>query len=236
MPKLIDKLSLFFPTYNEEGNIETVVAKAKKVLEQVASRWEIIIVNDGSSDKTGAIALRLSKNDKRIRVITNNPNRGYGGALQSGFYGAKYDWVVYNDSDGQFDFSEITKFLEVKDSADLLLGYRIKRNDSFYRLVLAKGWALCLFLSFGLRLRDVDCGFKMVNKRVLNKIPKLESERGGMINAELAIKAKEYGFELKQIGVHHYPRKTGVATGAQVKVIIKSFADLFNLWKKLRLG
>ena len=236
MPKLIDKLTLFFPTYNEEGNIETVVLKAGKVLEEVAGQWEIIIINDGSRDRTGEIAAKLSKSDKRVRVITNSPNRGYGGALQSGFYGAKYDWIVYNDSDGQFDFSEVVKFLEVKDQADLILGYRIKRNDSFYRLVLAKGWALCLFLSFGLKLRDVDCGFKMVNKRVLRKIPRLESERGGMINAELAIKAKEYGFKLKQVGVHHYPRRAGVATGAQIRVIIKSFSDLFNLWRKLRLG
>lgn len=225
----ISQLSVFFPTYNEEGNIKETVMATKKVLLSVAENWEIIIVNDGSTDKTAKISESLAQSDKNIRVITNSPNRGYGGALQAGFYNAKYDWIVYNDSDGQFDFSEITKFLVERENADLLLGYRIRRNDSFYRVILAKGWAFCLFLTFGLKLRDVDCGFKMVNRRVLDKIPRLESERGGMINAELAIKAKKYGFKIKQIGVNHYPRKSGQATGAQINVIIKSFLDLIKL-------
>lgn len=236
MAKIIDKLSVFFPTFNEEGNIEKTVLDAKKVLEKTVNEWEIIIVDDGSTDNTGEISDDLAKKDKRIKVTTHQVNRGYGAALQSGFYNAKYDWIVYNDSDGQFDFGEITKFLSETNSADLLLGYRIKRNDSPYRLVLAKGWAMCLFITFGLKLKDVDCGFKMVNIKVLEKIPKLESERGGMINAELAIKAKKYGFRIKQIGVNHYPRIKGVATGAQVKVVIKSFVDLFKLWIKLNIG
>ena len=236
MAKIIDNISVFFPTYNEEGNIEETVLKAKKVLLDVAGNWEIIIVDDGSTDKTGEISAELTKKDKRIKVITHQVNRGYGAALQSGFYNAKYDWVVYNDSDGQFDFSEITKFISEIDSANLLLGYRIKRSDSPYRLILTKGWAMCLFITFGLKLKDVDCGFKMVNKKVIEKIPKLESERGGMINAELAIKAKKYGFRIKQIGVNHYPRTKGLATGAQLNVVVKSFIDLFKLWIKLNIG
>ena len=233
MAKIIDELSVFFPAFNEAGNIESAVTLAKKTLEKVAGRWEIIIVDDGSTDSTPKISDDLAGRDKRIRVIHHKTNKGYGSALQSGFYGAKYEWVVYNDADGQFDFGEITKFIERKNDADLLLGFRIKRRDSFYRLFLAKGWALCLFLFFGSRLRDVDCGFKMVKKNILNKISRLESERGGMINAELAIKAKQAGFGIIQIGVTHYPRKSGRPTGAQLKVIIRSFIDLARLWKKL---
>lgn len=234
MLKKLSELSLFFPTFNEEGNIETTVAKAKKVLPKVAQKWEVIIVDDGSTDQTPQIADKLAQKDKRVRVIHHKKNRGYGGGLQSGFYGAKYDWIVYNDADGQFDFAEITKFIAEKDRADLLVGFRMKRQDAWHRLLFAKGWALALFIFFGLRLKDVDCGFKMVRRAVIQKIPKLESERGGMINAELAIKTKKAGFRIKQIGVHHYPRKIGKATGAQFKVIIKSFVDLFKLWKKLR--
>jgi len=222
MTKTIRELSVFFP--------------AKDVLETVADKWEIIVVNDGSKDMTGGIVRELGKKDPRVKIINHTENRGYGGALQSGFYNSSYEWIAYNDSDGQFDFGEITRFFNEKDSADLLLGYRIKRRDSFYRLFLAKGWAALLFLFFGLRLKDVDCGFKMVKKSVIKKIPRLESERGGMINAELAIKAKEAGFKIRQVGVTHYPRRGGRATGAQPRVIIKSFIDLFKLWVKLRLG
>jgi glycosyltransferase involved in cell wall biosynthesis len=233
---MINSLSVFFPAVNEAENISQTVEAAKEVLETMASKWEIIVINDGSVDETGRIAQDLSRGDERIRVISHKENLGYGGALQSGFYNSRYDWIVYNDSDGQFDFSEITRFVEKMDEADLILGWRIQRKDSFYRKILAKGWATLVFLFFGLRLKDVDCGFKMVRKAVIDKIPHLESQRGGMINAELAIKAKEAGFKIKQVGVTHYPRRAGRATGAQVRVIIKSFLDLFRLWKKLRLG
>lgn len=231
---MIDSLSVFFPSYNEEAHLELTIKKTIKVLKEVASKWEIIIVNDGSSDRTKEIAQTLSKEDKRIRIINHSKNGGYGEALKSGFYSSKYDWIVYTDADGQFDFTEISKFLEKKNRADLLMGYRIKRQDSFYRLLFAKGWALSLLVFFGLRLRDVDCGFKMVRKNVLEIIPHLESTRGGMINAELPIKAKKYGFKIVEIGVHHYSRTAGHAKGADLNVIIKSFVDLFKLWINLR--
>ena len=229
----INQLSVFFPTYNEEGNIANTVLAAKEVLEKVADKWEIIIVNDGSTDGTQEIAEGLRKEDERIIVENHKKNRGYGGALQTGFYAAKYDWIVYNDADGQFDFGETTKFIEKKDEADVFIGYRIKRKDAITRVAFAKGWALALFVFFGLKLKDVDCGFKMIKREVIEKLPKLETERGAMINAELAIKAKKYGFKIKQIGVHHYPRKAGRPTGASIRVIIKSFVDLLRLWKKL---
>lgn len=236
MAILIDELSVFFPAYNEEANIRNTVLVAANLLEKIADKWEIIIVDDGSKDNTPRVSDDLARSDERIRVLHHKVNKGYGAALQSGFYQSKYNWVAYNDSDGQFDFGEITKFIAEKDKGDLLLGYRIKRRDSFYRLFLAKGWSLCVFLFFGLRLKDVDCGFKMVKRQVLDNIPRLESERGGMINAELAIKAKENGFRIKQIGVSHYPRRAGRATGASLNVIVKSFIDLFKLWKELKLG
>src|SRR3989344_4995563 len=229
----INQLSVFFPTYNEEGNIANTVLAAKEVLEKVADKWEIIIVNDGSTDGTQEIAEGLRKEDERIRVENHKKNRGYGGALQTGFYAAKYDWIVYNDADGQFDFGETTKFIEKKDEADVFIGYRIKRKDAITRVAFAEGWALALFVFFGLKLKDVDCGFKMIKREVIEKIPKLESERGAIINTEVAIKTKKYGFKIKQIGVHHYPRKAGRPTGASIRVIIKSFVDLLRLWKKL---
>lgn len=231
---MINNLSVFFPCINEEGNIENTVSKAEQVLKKLKIKYEIIIVDDGSKDATGSIAERLAKTNPNIRVIHHPKNLGYGEALKSGFYNAKYDTIVYTDGDGQFDFSEVTKFLEKILDHDLVIGYRIRRQDSLIRRLFGKGWKLTLLIFFGLRLKDVDCGFKMVKKEVLEKIPHLQSQRGAMINAELAIKAKKYGFKIDQVGVKHYPRLSGRPTGANIKVIAKSYLDLINLWWKLK--
>ena len=133
MARIIEELSVFFPTYNEEGTIRTTVENARKVLLRIAEKWEITIVNDGSSDRTGEIAGRLSEKDKRIRVIDHAPNRGYGAALKSGFYNSQYSWIAFTDSDGQFDFSEVTNFIEKQreTGADLVIGYYKKRRVSY---------------------------------------------------------------------------------------------------------
>jgi len=158
MPKLISELSVFFPSYNEEENIETTVNKAKDVLEKVADKWEIIIVNDGSKDKTAKIANHLSKADKRIKVIHHKLNRGYGGAFKSGLFGAKYAWIAFTDADGQFDFSEITNFIEKqkKTDADLVIGYYKKRRVSNSIIITSKIWEALIFILFGLKVRDID--------------------------------------------------------------------------------
>jgi len=235
MAKLIDELSVFFPAYNEEKNIENTVTKAKSVLEEIADKWELIIVNDGSSDRTGEISEDLAKEDPRIRLITHPPNRGYGASLKSGFHNSRYPWIAFTDSDGQFDFSEIAKFIETQreTKADLVIGYYLKRQVPFYRKVNTFVWELFVFLLFGLKVKDIDCGFKLVSKKVIDKIPKLESERGAFISSEFLIKAKKSGFKMVEIGAHHFPA-TRRGTGANLNVIVKSFVDLFKLWKKLR--
>lgn len=228
----IDSLSVFFPAYNEEKNIAATVTHAIKVLKDLKiPQWEILIIDDGSFDKTGQIADDLAKKYSNIKAI-HQINGGYGMALRAGFDHAKYDPIVYTDADGQFDFSEVAKFLGKIDLADFLMGYRIQRRDHPIRTVFAKGWGLSLFVFFGLTLRDVDCGFKMIKRKVLDAIEEdfpLESTRGGMINAELAIKAKKLGFKVEQVGVNHYPRKAGQPTGVSIKVIIKSYLDLIKL-------
>jgi glycosyltransferase involved in cell wall biosynthesis len=221
MAKMISELSVFFPAYNEEAHAENTVNKAVKVLGGVAKKWEIIIVEDGSADKTLEIAKKLSANDKRIRVVHHKKNRGYGGAFKSGFYNARYKWIAFTDIDGQFDISEITKFIKEQKAtkADLVIGYYKKRQVS-------KGL-------FGLKVRDIDCGFKLVRKKVIDSIPKLESERGAFISTEFLVKAKKEGFKIVEIPVTHYPRTAGLGTGRDLSVIFNSFADLFKLWRKL---
>lgn len=222
-------LSVFFPAYNEEGNIKDTVEKAVGVLEKIkVGSWEILVINDGSKDRTKDVVEKLSRKYPKVRVV-NQPNGGYGAALRSGFKNSKFEWICYTDGDGQFDFSEVAKFLDEEDTADLLLGYRIKRKDPWYRILFAKGWAMSLFIFFGLKFKDIDCGFKMVRRKVIDQVSPLESSRGAMINAELVIKSKRAGFRIKEIGVNHYPRLHGSSTGASLRVIVKSYLDLIKM-------
>jgi glycosyltransferase involved in cell wall biosynthesis len=230
----IKELSVFFPAYNEEGNIEKTVRDAKKILQKIAKRWEIIVVNDGSKDKTGEIAKKLEKEDKKIKAISHKVNKGYGEALKTGFYNAKYEWIATTDADGQFDFSEITKLFEKTKNAQVVIGYRIVRKDSAVRKLFGWGWTLLANILLGINVKDVDCSFKLVKKEVIKKIPKLKSTRGGMISPELLAKAKASGFTIDQVGVHHFSREHGHQTGADINVILKSFVDLLKLWKKLK--
>lgn len=229
-------LSVFFPAFNEEANIKQTVEEALVVLKKLKIKHEILIVDDGSTDMTGQVADSLAKKYEQVQAI-HQPNGGYGQALKTGFNNASYDWIAYTDSDGQFDFSEITSFLDQSLDYDLILGYRIKRSDPPIRNVFALGWKLSLFAFFGLTLKDIDCGFKMMKREVWKKISPISSSRGAMVNAEIIIKAKKNHFKITQVGVNHYPRKKGTPTGASLKVILNSYRDLFRLFlqnKKFR--
>ena len=232
----IEELSVFFPCYNEEKNIKNTVSKAVKVLKKVAKKWEIILINDGSKDNTAKVIEQIKKEyPKEISIITHNPNRGYGAALKSGLYNAKYDWITFTDSDGQFDFEEITKFIDKqqKTKADIVIGYYLSRQVSKATILTSKIWEIIVFILFGLKVTDIDCAFKLIRKSVIEKIPKLEAERGAFISSEFLIKSKKAGFKIVELGVHHYPRVEGKATGRNIKVILKSFSDLFGLWYKI---
>lgn len=236
MAKLIRELSIFLPCYNEGDNLEKTVKNVIENADRVASKWELLLVNDGSKDNTVAVAERLASQNKHLRVINHPVNRGYGAALKSGLYGAKYSWIAFIDADGQFDFSEIDSFIDTqtRTNADLVIGYYRRRQVTQLRKLNSFAWQVVVFLLFGLKIKDIDCGFKLISKNVINKIEKLESERGAFISSEFLIKAKKHNFKIVEIPVHHYPRKAGEATGAKLNVIIKSFVDLFKLWKKLR--
>lgn len=236
MSRQIDKLSVYLPAYNEEANLASTVQNVVQNLEKNVATWEVIIVDDGSKDKTGEIADKLANKDTRISVIHHHPNRGYGAAFKSGLYGCRYPWISFIDSDGQFDFAEINRFIDAqyKTGADMVIGYYLGRKVSFIRKLNSKVWQTIVFLLFGLNVRDIDCGFKLISKKVVDKIEPLQSERGAFISSEFLIKAKKAGFKIIEIGVQHYPRKFGEATGAKLNVIVQSFIDLFNLWFRLK--
>jgi len=236
MSKLISEISFFLPCYNEEKNIKRSVLDVKRVLEKIADKWEIVIVDDGSKDKTGAIADDLSNRIKRVEVVHNRPNRGYGGALKSGFEASRYEWVAFADSDGQFDYSEIVKFIEKQKqtNADLVLGIRGKRADSFMRKLFTLVWSKILpRILLGLRVTDYSCGFKLIRKSVYESVQPLVGEEK-VTQIELLTKAQRKGYKFAEVKVKHLPRQFGHQTGADLKVIIKSIKDLLKLWAQLR--
>ncbi|HEX7041821.1 MAG TPA: glycosyltransferase family 2 protein [Patescibacteria group bacterium] len=236
MTKKVPEISIFFPFWNEEKNVEKVVKSAIPTAREVALKWEIIMVDDGSSDKTLEIAKKLEKSDpSHLRVISHMPNRGYGAALKSGLEGAKYDLVVFNDGDGQFDFSEVKLFLEKIENSDIVIGSRIKRVDHPFRHLLMNLLKIWDFAFFGFYFKDIDCGFKLFKKSALKKIMPLKSE-GAMITTEILARAKSAHLKISQVDVHHYPRKFGDQSGGNVRVIVRAIVESFKLWKDLHYG
>lgn len=236
MDTKVPDLSIFFPFWNEEKNVEAVVRKAIPVAKKIAKRWEIVMVDDGSSDKTLEVCEKLVIEDpEHLRIISHKPNRGYGAALKDGLSFTKYDIVVFNDGDGQFDFSEVTKFLKVIDSVDMVIGYRKKRMDNMVRHILMNLLKIWDFTFFGFYFRDIDCGFKMFKRSAIHTLTPLKSE-GAMITTEILAKAKLKKLRITEVEVTHYPRTWGDQSGANIYVIIRSIIESFNLWWDIKNG
>lgn len=234
---LLPELSVFFPCYNEGENIRNTIECALPIIKEISEKWEVIIVNDGSKDNTLIEAEKLAKTyGKNIRIINHEINKGYGGAFKSGLYGSRYKWIVFTDADGQFDFKDVYELIEKQreTGADLVIGYYLERKVPLYRIWGSKLWEFVVFILFGLKVRDTDCGFKLISRKVPDRIPRLEAERGPFINSEFLIQAKNSGFKVVETGVHHYPRLKGKATGTNFNVLVAAFKDLFRLWFKLR--
>jgi glycosyltransferase involved in cell wall biosynthesis len=227
-------LSVFFPCYNEEANVERTTRAALEACPLVSDDYEVIIVDDGSVDRTGQIADRLAAELPHVRVVHNRPNRGYGGALQAGFRAATKQWVFYTDGDGQFDFKEIPKLLELLDRCEIVSGYRLDRQDSAMRRLNGWGWSMLCNLVLGLWLRDIDCAFKIYPRRLFDEITM--HSQGALIDAEILARAKRRGYRIGQVGVHHYPRMAGLQTGANLKVILRAFVELIKLRGRIMKG
>lgn len=231
----VSELSIFFPFWNEEQNIESVVKKAISVAQKVADRWEIIMVDDGSSDNTYKIALKLQEEDPRLVAVKLESNRGYGAALKAGFANSRYKLIVFNDGDGQFDFSEVTKFLSKIDSADMVIGVRKKRLDHPFRHLLMNLLKVWDFIFFGFRFSDIDCGFKLFKKDSLDKILPFKSE-GAMITTEILARAIKARLKIVEVEVSHYPRIYGDQSGGNLRVIVRAIKESLLLWKEINFN
>ena len=229
MQKKLPELSIFFPFWNEEKNVKHVVESAILVAKSIAEQWEILIIDDGSSDKTYEIGRELAQKYKNVRAITHSPNRGYGAALREGFENARYKYVVFTDGDRQFDFSEVDKFVDAINGSDIVIGFRKKRRDKFVRHVLMYLLKIWDFVFFRFYFKDIDCGFKMFRKSVFNEIMPLRSE-GAMITTEILAKATRKKLKIKEVDVNHYPREFGDQSGANIAVVVRAVLESFILW------
>jgi glycosyltransferase involved in cell wall biosynthesis len=229
MKKRDISISIFFPTYNEEDNIVATVRKAEDVVQTITDTYEIIIVNDGSSDKTPEIAERLARENLRVKVIHQYPNKGYGAAVWAGIQSARYDWIFFTDADLQFKLEEMQKLVDFIPEYRVVLGYRAPRRDPFIRLINAKGWNILNRLLFGLKVRDIDCAFKLFDRRLVASLP--IKTRGATMSAELLIRLQRKGVMFKEVPVTHLPRVQGIATGAKPAVILRAFKELFRLYR-----
>jgi GT2 family glycosyltransferase len=225
-------LSVVLPAYNEELVIAQTVAQCVAVLSQLAPDYELIVVDDGSRDRTGAIADELAAAHPRIHVVHNRPNRGYGGALIAGFNAAHKQLSFFMDADGQFAIQDISRLLELREQGHrVVLGYRRHRRDPLPRLINAWGWNRLVGLLFGLQVRDVDCAFKLFDTNLV-RVAEVQAE-GAMVNTELLVKLSRLGVPFVQVPVGHYPRQHGSATGANLRVIAHAFHELLRLRGKL---
>jgi glycosyltransferase involved in cell wall biosynthesis len=233
-PGIVRELSVVLPAYNEEANVERVARDCSAYLDGLGLDYELLIVNDGSADRTGEILDGLKSSMPRLRPLHHPQNRGYGAALRTGFDAAAKRFVFYMDGDGQFDIKNLDVILPLAtDDDNIVTGYRIERRDPFIRRLNAKlfgGFLVRVLL--GVHVRDLNCAFKLIPKKVLDNIT-LEST-GALINAEMYGRAIRKGFGIKEVGVHHYPRTAGVQTGAHLSVILRAFVELFRLRQKIR--
>jgi glycosyltransferase involved in cell wall biosynthesis len=225
-------LSIFFPAYNDSGTIASLVITARNSAQRLTTDFEIIVVNDGSQDRTAAIADELSQTYPEVRVIHHPVNRGYGGALRSGFSGAIKEFVFYTDGDAQYDPSEMeVLWPKMGPGVDVVNGYKISRSDPLHRIIIGKIYHHTVKLLFGLKVRDVDCDFRLIRRSVFERIS-LE-HNSGVICLELMKKLTDAGCRIEEVPVHHYHRSFGKSQFFNIPRLWHTARDVFKLWVKL---
>jgi glycosyltransferase involved in cell wall biosynthesis len=224
------------PAYNEADNIEPMVAEATPALEANADSYEIIVVDDGSADETAAVTRRVMETHPHVRLVEHPVNKGFGAAVFSGFTSAEKDWIFYTDADRQFVLSELERFVPSMDEADLIAGYRAPRRDPFLRVFYGKGWSALCTLVFGYTVRDVDCGFKLFRREIIESLAPQIASRGATFSIEWLVRAKRAGYRFVELPVTHRPRVAGSQTGANIDVIVRAFRELMRfrlqLWRE----
>jgi glycosyltransferase involved in cell wall biosynthesis len=224
-------LSVVLPAFNEEANIAMAIAEATAAVEPLFHSHEVIVVDDGSADRTAAVVAEIAAADPRVRVISHGTNRGYGEALRTGFRASGLDFVFFTDADLQFDITELERFMPFLGTVDVIAGYRVNRQDRWIRRMNAYGWNILVRAMFYVPVRDIDCAFKLFDRRALAAVD-IESV-GAMVNTELMVKLGRRGSSVVEIGVTHRPRRAGEARGASPRVIATAFREVLSMRRRL---
>jgi glycosyltransferase involved in cell wall biosynthesis len=225
-------LSVFFPAYNDSGTIASLVITAVQSASKLTRDYEVIVVNDGSSDSTAQILAELSRVYPQLKVVTHQANRGYGGALRSGFAAASKDAIFYTDGDAQYDPSEIELlWAKMTPGVDLVNGYKISRSDPWHRIVIGRVYHHTVKVMFGLRVRDVDCDFRLLRRTIFDRV--LLEKNSGVICLEMMKKIQDAGFRIVEVPVHHYHRAHGQSQFFNFRRVIRTGIDVFKLWYAL---
>jgi len=224
-------ISAFFPFLNDWGTIGSLVSLVDSVLTEVAGEYEIIVVDDGSDKRAKGALASLKKSYKKLRIVTHDKNRGYGGAIRSGIKSAKYDWIFYTDGDAQYDPRELKSLIDNMRGADVVNGYKIKRSDPWYRVIAGRMYHYVVKTLFGIPIRDTDCDFRLMRKRIFDTV-QLEMD-SGLICVEMIKKIADAGFLFKEVPVHHYWRTSGKSQFFNFRRLAKVGWGLMGLWYKL---
>lgn len=230
--KDLPSLSVVVPVFNEENNVVRTIRAVGEKIGARTKEYEIILVDDGSTDHTGERAKETLPDEPRLRIIHHPRNLGYGAALRSGFSAARYPLIFYTDGDLQFDLAEIDRLVALLDGADIVTAYRLNRQDPWYRKFNAAAYNFLIRGLFGVRIRDLDCAFKIYRRRIFDSFDIQAS--GIFVSAEILVQASRRGFVIRQVGVTHYPRTQGVAKGNKPAIVLTAFRELtrfcWRLW------
>jgi len=234
MPDRQQGLSIFFPCYNDKGTIGRLVADAKKTAQKLTNDFEIIVIDDGSSDGSREFLRELEPQVPELRVIFHEKNRGYGGVLQTGFGAATKDLVFYTDGDGQYDVNELRLLWErMRDGIDVVNGYKLKRSDALHRIVIGAVYRDVMRFFFRLPIKDPDCDFRLIRRTVFEKVKLVRNS--GTVTIELVKKIHRAGFIFAQVGVHHYERTYGSSQFFSFRRVAKTLWQLMFLWIELMI-
>jgi len=227
-------LTVFFPAYNDSGTIASLVIAAVQTASRLTPDFEVLVINDGSTDATAEIIDELSRIYPQVRAIHHEKNRGYGGALRTGFASATKDWIFYTDGDAQYDPREMARLWEtMSESVDLVNGYKISRSDPLHRIIIGRLYHHTVKWLFGLTVRDVDCDFRLMRRRMFDRVTLEKSS--GVICLEMMKKITDAGFSIVEVPVHHYHRAYGKSQFFNFGRLVRTAADVFKLWRELVL-
>ncbi|MCC7371307.1 MAG: glycosyltransferase family 2 protein [Chloroflexi bacterium] len=227
-------ISAFFPAYNDAGTIASMVVTADRTLRAITDDYEVIVVNDGSPDHTAEVLADLQTRYPKLRVVTHAKNRGYGGALRSGFEHASKDLVCYTDGDAQYDPREFRLLYDnLTDDVDMVQGYKIRRGDPLHRVVIGRMYHTVVRAMFGLPIRDVDCDLRLIRRKVFDEVQLTQDS--GVICVEMMTKIVQAGFKMTEVPVHHYHRAYGQSQFFNFRRVGRVGVDLIRLWLQLVL-